>query len=204
MVSSLYCWPCFDMGRCESYSSQVIHRHIHTHNKCLDIHSVIGAMQGGEIEVVSGLYCILMTVNRKSRKTMRVAQGSAHVNTPVQVAVLVPVSISTVLLRTWKSTLARSKARENEIVSRSPKSSLRGESRLCGLDFHEVQANQQRGLIKAPIRHGGLTEIDGYVTANNRGTPQAVNIASLIWSKVGTAVGVAGVRWRDGGREEGF
>lgn len=42
------------------------------------------------------------------------------------------------------------------------------------------------GLIKAPFRLGGFAEIDGYVSANNRGIPRAVNIASLIRSKAGT------------------
>lgn len=75
-------------------------------------------------------------------------------------------------------------------MSQSPKLSLRGKSWLRGLGFkvllHKVQANRWRGLIKAPFRRGGFAEIDGYVSANNRGIPRAVNIASLIRSKAGT------------------
>lgn len=146
------------------------HMHITRVCKCSQIHLTIGATNVGEVRVVSGLYCIFMTVQ-------------------AQVAVLVPASKSTTLPRTWKSTLAGSKARQNEIVSQSPNLSARGESWLRGLGFkvllRKVQANRWRGLIKAPFRRGGFAEIDGYISANNRGIPQAVNIASLVRSKAG-------------------
>lgn len=55
------------------------------------------------------------------------------------------------------------------------------------------------GLIKAPFRRGSFAEIDGYVSANNRGIPRAVNIASLIQSKAGSPA----ERWRKSGGERG-
>ncbi len=50
--------------------------------------------------------------------------------------------------------------------------------------LHLVQANRWKGLIKAPFRREVFAEIDGYVSVNNRGIPQEVNIASL--SEAGT------------------
>lgn len=119
-------------------------------------------------------------------------------------AVRVPASTSTTLLRTWKSTLAQQKARENEIVSPSPKLS---KSQMHSSAFEaRLQAKWWRGLIKAEPRCRGLAEIDGYVTANNSGTLRVVNIMSLVWSK---AVSESPVKrwggWEWGGRVgEGF
>lgn len=106
-------------------------------------------------------------------------------------AVLEPAPISATLLRTWKSTLAGSDARQNEIESNSPSFTPRGEPWLHGSGFkellHEVQGNRWRGLIKASFGRGkGFAKIGGYVRANNRGMPQAVNIASLIRGKTRT------------------
>lgn len=119
-----------------------------------------------------------------SRKKKRVTKGSAHVNTPVQVPVVVPPLISTTLLRIWNGLGLVAKP-ERMRVCLNPLTCPK-EASLGFMLLHKIQANRWRGLIKAPFRRRGLTEIDGYVSANNRGIPQVVNIASLIQSKAGT------------------